>query len=114
LAGGAGGSVANYQNDVTAGTATGGGAPGTKITGSGVAHGIGGTANTGGGGSGGGTIASNRANASTGGSGIIFLRVPDTITATFSAGVTYTTHTPTGYNVYEVTAAGASDTVTFS
>jgi hypothetical protein len=45
---------------------------------------------------------------------VIYMRVPDTVTATFSAGVTHTLHTPTGYNVYEITAAGASDTVTFS
>jgi hypothetical protein len=48
-----------------------------------------------------------------GGSGTVIIRVPNTVTATFSAGVSHILTTPTGFNVYEITAAGASDTVTF-
>jgi hypothetical protein len=44
----------------------------------------------------------------------VIISVPDAYTATFSAGVSHTLHTPAGFNVYEITAAGASDTVTFS
>jgi hypothetical protein len=40
--------------------------------------------------------------------------VPDTITATFSGGVTQTSSTAGGYRIYTITAAGASDTVTFA
>jgi hypothetical protein len=44
----------------------------------------------------------------------VIISVPNAYTATFSAGVSHTLHTPAGFNVYEITAAGASDTVTFS
>jgi hypothetical protein len=40
--------------------------------------------------------------------------VPSTRTATFSGGVTSSSATSGGFNIYTVTAAGASDTVTFS
>ena len=64
-----------------------------------------GTANTGGGGGG---------NNATGGSGVIIFTVSRQATVVFSGGVTHTT-APVGTNtVYTVTAAGASDTVTFS
>lgn len=49
-----------------------------------------------------------------GGSGILVLKVPNTYTATFSAGTTFSTITSVaGYNIYSVTAA-VDQTVTFS
>lgn len=46
--------------------------------------------------------------------GAVYLKIPSTHVAIFSAGVTASiAATPSGFNVYEVTAAGASDTVTF-
>jgi hypothetical protein len=117
LAGGGGGARQNVYKLQAATTASDGGQPGATIKFADPNHygitGLAGTANTGGG-AGGGLTHTYFVSGVAGGSGIIFIRVADTITATFSAGVTYTLHTPTGYNVYEVTAAGASDTVTFS
>ena len=49
-----------------------------------------------------------------GGSGVVILKVPDTVTAAFSGGVTSSSATSSGYNIYTITAAGVSDTVTFS
>jgi hypothetical protein len=45
---------------------------------------------------------------------VVILKVPDAYTATFSAGVIQTSTPLSGYVVYTITAAGASDTVTFS
>jgi hypothetical protein len=117
LAGGGGGARQNIYKLQAATTASDGGQPGATIKFADPAtyrvYGLAGTVNTGGG-AGGGLSHNQFIAGVAGGSGIIFIRVADTITATFSAGVTYTTYTPTGYNVYEITAAGASDTVTFS
>jgi hypothetical protein len=44
----------------------------------------------------------------------VLLKIPDTKTATFSAGVTQTSSTAGGFKTYTITAAGVSDTVTFS
>jgi hypothetical protein len=71
-----------------------------------------GTANTGGGGGGGGRQG-GYVNGAAGGSGVVILRVPNTVTADFSAGVVYNYIPVDGFHVYEVTAAGVSDTVTF-
>jgi hypothetical protein len=49
-----------------------------------------------------------------GGSGVVIIKYPDNYSATFSGGVTQTTTTAGGYKVSTVTAAGPSDTVTFS
>jgi hypothetical protein len=52
-----------------------------------------------------------------GGSGVVILSIPEANTATFSGGVTIEGGAPIvtgGRKVYVVTAAGASDTVTFS
>jgi hypothetical protein len=51
---------------------------------------------------------------SSGGSGIIILSIPEANTATFSGGVTQTSTTSGGRRIYTITAAGASDTVTFA
>jgi hypothetical protein len=69
-----------------------------------------GLVNTGNGGSGN----SGRQGKGSGGSGIIILKIPDTVTATFSAGVTQSTATSGGFKTITITAAGVSDTVTFS
>lgn len=103
-AGGGGGS--SYAHPGGVGGAGGGGAGNTSQT----ANGTPGTANTGGGGGSGG--GESGAGAS-GGSGVIILRIPSDYAATFSAGVTQTSATVGSYTVYTVTAAGASDTVTF-
>jgi hypothetical protein len=42
------------------------------------------------------------------------LKYPDTYTATFSGGVTQTTATSGGFKITQVTAAGVSDTVSWS
>jgi hypothetical protein len=50
-----------------------------------------------------------------GGSGVVILKYPDTITATFSGGVTQSTAAPAGgFKVSTITAAGVSDTVSFA
>jgi len=52
---------------------------------------------------------------SPGGSGIIIIRIPNTFTATFTAGVSQTMSTAVaGSKVYTITAAGTNDRVTFS
>jgi hypothetical protein len=72
-----------------------------------------GAANTGGGAS--GTTFTDNATTSSGGSGIIILRVPQTRTVQFTAGVTVSAGSPTsGYIQYTVTAAGINDKVTIS
>lgn len=73
-----------------------------------------GTANTGGGGgsTGGGASTAYGGN---GGSGVVVIRVPADVTATFSGGVTSSSTTSGGYNIYTVTATSTtSETVTFS
>jgi hypothetical protein len=46
---------------------------------------------------------------------VVIIKIPDTSTATFSGGVSFTGGSPSGgFRVYTVTAAGSSDTVTFS
>lgn len=73
-----------------------------------------GTPNTGGGG-GGSYRSSGTEPAASGGSGVVILKIPNTFSATFSAGVTSSVSTSvTGYKVYTITATGASPTVTFS
>jgi hypothetical protein len=44
----------------------------------------------------------------------VILRVPNFYTATFSGGVTQTSTLSGAYRIYTITAAGASDTVTFN
>jgi hypothetical protein len=64
-------------------------------------------------GSGGGSAGSGRG---LGGSGIAVIKIPNTYTGTFSAGVTYTTiNSVSGYNIYRITATSTtSETVTFN
>jgi hypothetical protein len=50
----------------------------------------------------------------TGGSGVVILRIPASRSASFSAGVTQTSALVGDDRVYTITAAGATDTVTFS
>jgi hypothetical protein len=105
-----------------AGGAGGGGAGGDATPPPGT-NGAAGTALTGGGG--GGAVAAVE-NSGAGGSGVVILRVPDTVTATFSNGVTHGNNSPdfnngnpitsvSGYKIYVVSAtSNTSQTVTFS
>ena len=83
------------------------GANGNSSTGAGGAGG----ANTGGGGGG---MAVTVGGSGAGGSGIVILSVPNTFTASFSAGVTRTQLSVGSNLVWRVTAAGLTDTVTFT
>ena len=108
---GGGGAGGHGDNNGLAGGSGGGGRGGDARNNANITAG---TANTGGGGGGG----SARENAGTrvganGGSGVVILRIPNTRTATFSAGLTASqTSTPDSDRVYTVTAG--SGTVTFS
>jgi hypothetical protein len=113
FAGGGGGGVSSGSFN-TGGK--GGGANGGSATGSAAVNA---TANTGGGGGGG----EYNANASEGGSGVIIIRVPTGITASFSSGVTangstggtISPDTSTGDNIWVVTATtDVNQEVTFS
>ena len=112
-AGGGGGS--SYANYGRGSGGSGGGGNGSKGT-DGPAVGSAGTVNTGSGGGG----SSHPANGASlgygfaGGSGRVILKLVSAITATFSGGVTQTNTTSSGYKIYQITAAGTSDTVTFS
>ena len=103
-AGGGGGGSASTGAVGGTGGLGGGGKGETNNSGDATA----GTANTGGGGGG-----SFTAGSQAGGSGVVILRVPNTVTADFSAGVVYNYIPVDGFHVYEITAAGVSDTVTF-
>jgi hypothetical protein len=67
--------------------------------------------NTGGGGGGGERFGTTTG---TGGSGIIILKIDNTFTASFSAGVTVQQQASGSSTLLKVTAAGVSDTVTFT
>lgn len=107
-AGGGGGGQGSAGTGQSLGGTGGGGRGSTDaITGSG------GSANTGGGGGGGARSVSSRPNGFNGGSGVVIIRIPNTRTATFSAGLTATLSTAvSGFNIYTVTAG--LGTVTFS
>ena len=112
-AGGGGGS--SYNNYARGSGGSGGGGNGTRGSGS-PTLGSAGTVNTGSGGGG----ASHPANGAgfgygwAGGSGRVILKFASSLTATFSGGVTQTNTTSGGYKIYQITAAGTSDTVTLS
>lgn len=139
--GGGGGSRADGQNALNYKGGDGGAGTTSAVTGSSVARGGGGgggsdagpvggagndggangsrlnytpapsaVANRGGGGGGAGTGSFG----GNGGSGLVVIRVANTISASFSPGVSYTTWPSPGKTAYIVTAAGGSDTVTFS
>jgi hypothetical protein len=104
--GGGGGSAA----DGNASGGTGGGGTGGGGT---LGSALPGSANTGGGGGGGQN--SNTGNTSAaGGSGIVIIRIPNTVTAQFSQYVGFTYTGITNYNIYTITATTAiNQTVTF-
>jgi hypothetical protein len=52
-------------------------------------------------------------NGASGGSGVMYLSYPNSVTASFSAGVTVNTYAMSGNTVARIRAAGPSDTVTF-
>lgn len=71
--------------------------------------------NTGGGGGGGNyTGPTSTQCGGTGGSGVVIIKIPSANSATFSGGVSQSSSTSSGYKIYTITAAGTSDTVTFS
>lgn len=110
-AGGGGGCGASGGLSGNAGSGgAGGGGAGSNGSSAPVAA----LANTCSGGGGGGNI-SNLSGAN-GGSGVIVLRIPNTRTATFSAGVTSSLNTSvSGYKIYTITnTSTTSETVTFS
>jgi hypothetical protein len=124
---GQGGDQPGGNTQVNTGTAGGAGTS-SSITGSAVTRAAGGSggnrtdqatgatgaANTGNGGGGAGGGGSNGIGGA-GGSGVCIIKIPDTRTANFSAGVTSSLSTAvSGYKIYTITAAGVSDTVTFS
>lgn len=112
--GGGGGSA--YNNYPRGSGGTGGGGNGTKGS-SPQALGSAGGTNTGGGGGGAShpALGASYGYGWAGGSGIIVIKIPSTRTATFTGGVTASLNTGvSGYKIYTITAAGLSDTVTFS
>jgi hypothetical protein len=56
----------------------------------------------------------NSAGGNSGGSGVIVLKYSDTLTATFSGGVTQSTTTAGGFKTSRITAAGIADTVSWA
>ena len=125
-AGGAGlassisGSSVNYAGGGGGGAFGDGGGTGGSASfgggaGSGSAAGTAGTTNRGGGGGGGGYIGGNL-NGGNGGSGVVIIKIPSYLTATFSGGVTSSLSTAvSGFKIYTVTATSTtSETVTFS
>lgn len=71
-----------------------------------------GAANTGGGAGASGYSSVNGVN---GGSGVVIIKIPDTVTATFTGGVTQSSVTSGGFKTITVTATTTtSETVTFS
>jgi hypothetical protein len=105
---GGGGGGSNGSGNAAGFAGTGGG--GTGRTRAGLYYPVTGFDQHGGGG-GAGTYNST---AGAGGSGIIFIKIPSSITPTFTAGVSQTSSTSGGVKTITITAAGVSDTVTFS
>jgi hypothetical protein len=102
-AGGGGGGQRNFSTSATGGTG-GGGAGGNSVNNQGQS----GTANTGGGAGGHGSGGNN----SSGGSGIIVIKLPNSFTAVFSSGITFSLSTSVlNHKVYTVTAG--TGTVSF-
>lgn len=69
----------------------------------------------GGGGGGGRTTGGITSNGASGGSGVVILKIPNSRTATFSSGVTWSLSTAvSGFNIYTITATSTvNETVTF-
>lgn len=111
-AGGGGG--ASYTG--SQGTATHGGGSGgfNGATNSSDNSGQNGTANRGGGGGGGSGFNHPNYKGGNGGSGVVVIKIPDSKSASFTAGVSQTMSQSGGFKIYTVTAAGINDTVTFS
>ena len=100
--GGGGGSYASSNTGGAGGNGGGGNAGSYSGTGVGVA----GTINRGGGGGGGCNGSGYSYNGGNGGSGVIILKIPTGYSATFTAGITFTTDTATvpGFSIYRCTA----------
>lgn len=112
-AGGGGGASYNGSQ----GTATHGGGSGGYYgiyANSPESSGQNGTANRGGGGGGGSGSSHPYYKGGNGGSGVVVIKIPDSKSASFTAGVSQTMSQSGGFKIYTVTAAGINDTVTFS
>ena len=112
LAGGGGGGAYGSSLPAGAGGAGGGGLGRNSV----FLPSVDGTVNTGGGGGGLGGIPGATYYGGNGGSGRVLFKVLSIFDAgiSFTAGVVYTTTTVGDYTVYDVTAAGSTDTVTFN
>jgi hypothetical protein len=104
-AGGGGGGA--FAGSGGAGGAGGGGAGSATSV-----NGVAGTANTGGGGGGAASTSAVFRNGGNGGSGVVIFSVATGTSVSFSVGVTETNSTVGDKDVYIVTAAGTTDTVT--
>jgi hypothetical protein len=115
-AGGGGGSSYNVGSRGSGGNGGGGNGTDGSDQGGGPTLGSAGSTNTGGGGGGASHPAFGAAYGYgfAGGSGRVIIKAPSGYTATFSGGVTQTNTTSSGFKIYQITAAGTSDTVTFS
>jgi hypothetical protein len=113
--GGAGGAGSNTVSSGGGGAGRASSISGSSVTyasGGNVGGGVAGGANTGIGGAGG---VGNGTLGSAGGSGVVILKFPAGLTATYSAGVTRTTSTSGGFKTDIITATSTtSETVTFS
>jgi hypothetical protein len=117
FAGGGGGSTSfsnKALNGIGVGGNGGGGNGSQRVGNEGQPVATSGIINTGGGGGGAGYL-ENPLVQSSGGSGIVILRVPDVYTAKFSSGVSWSVTKSNGYKYYKVTATSTtSETVSFS
>ncbi len=113
---GAGGGSGGAAVQTSAGPCTKGPGTANSITGSSITYATGASPIEGNGAAnrGDGAGSSTSTAYGTGGSGILVLKYPTSLTATFSGGVTQTTATVSGYKVSTVTAAGVSDTVSWA
>jgi len=121
LIGNGGDGVSSSITGIATSRAGGGGSGGSSGTDGGgdggvLSNGEDGTINTGGGGGGAETQSGTIRSGGNGGSGLVVIKIPSYISATFSEGVTYNLITSvTNYKIYEVTATSTtSETVTFS
>jgi hypothetical protein len=111
--GGAGGAGSHARNHVNLASPGGIGLT-TAINGTPVTLAVGGIGNSSFATSAGASNTGNGGRNEAGGSGIIMLRIPGFYEASFSPGVTQTPSTVGSDKIYTITAAGPTDTVTFS
>ena len=113
--GGTGGfGSANQPSSGTSGGNGGGGAGAYVLMGVTYVSAANGATNTGGGAGGQSNLYGAQAGMA-GGTGCVSIRIPSSLTATFSAGVTQANSSSGGFTTYDITATSTtSETVTFS